>query len=408
MRSAAFILLLVVSGCECAGPVPPQPPTQDIETLCDGFDNDGEGRQDVSRAFALADAGAGLLGAAPQTNGVAFVVSRNDHAEVWRLDSDLNVRQRWTLAFTSPMTGFARLFPLNDALIVGINESDEDAGRGQVRATLLLSDGGTREVIAADGGTVLASFPRTLSAGFDVVSSLDGQCHLLLWRNQCEGWLREGMTISPGGVEIARRGLSRMPFAECHLDGPSQFYPGVGEPFARIAGGGAAEQWNITLEHFGCDLSDAGSVSYELRGRVPNGATLPFLLANDLRVFPEAPVDDFFVYEAAFPPRSGPAPVWSLGRGPDPYPILPSPSPRGYVGPVARGTRGPFISIQDHQEDGGLALRAQNLLSGATVEIDDGLFYLDIAYPALPVGPDLFVVLSRREGVVYARFFCAP
>lgn len=348
---------------------------QAIETYCDGFDNDGDGRVDVSASFPIAT-GFGpdvyCMESAARENGAALVVNGDRQTDLLFVSDVPQVKAQLSLAAQGAGDGrITRPFDVgNGRTLLTWILGAFDGGQHGLGAAFVESDGGLTYFPSPDGGTSGEFGKRAAhpSGSLWAYPSNDGACVLLAWTNSCEGMLREGLTVDRNGNVIgSRRPLITMSPA-CGLEGVANFVP-VADGFAQVrrelrADGGSS----VVLEAFNCTFGDAGVTRHPIDSFRPDQ---PDLLGENLRPMASAEPDDIWVYSVDLAGQTG-STIWSLNGGPTAHELFPQSTTSSFVWTVRRGSQGVFALREEFSGGAGTQLTARNALTARVRDLSQG------------------------------------
>lgn len=261
----------------------PPIPHEDIEVSCDGFDNDGDGRVDVSRPV--------LLGETTIPYWFTWVSTGDRLFAAWAESSvprfamygpTFEQLASAPVPFQLPPNTVARPLWMRDG--AALTWSETDAG----------IDHQIFQRVAVDGGfSWRFSVERQedpTGTWLRAAEANDQSCIALVWNNVCEGWLRKGMTIDADGSYFAGPvGLLPQPGGPgCGTESSGSVVPLGRSGFALAAVGRRADGTSaLFLNPFTCDM-DAGT-----RVEIPTPLEWPAFWGSDVVALDEP--DEFAV-----------------------------------------------------------------------------------------------------------------
>lgn len=387
--------------------------SESIETRCDGLDNDGDGRVDVSREVSFfAEPRPTWAGVSWAVNASGILVAHGADGGAWAtlIRHDLSSQSSISLGFVPGPFFAGRVEALPDSFAVVWNTTAPDSGTLTTWVTRILADGGYGFAAAADGGVIAHHrafthpYDRTEARG--LVASQDGSCLLVWWADSCNGWFSRGVTVSRDGVQIAAQtNLYAAPVAGiCGAFRPHVLMPHGDAGFALL---GLEQDGGFLMRSFDCALNELTSTPLSLAGRLP--------WKHVFRASPNAE-KDVWLREGDVGPTVGPIAGWRLDA-PEARTQLVGETGDATVNAVGvlQSPRGLYVSyalnssttgtrVVAHSFDGG------NVRSAFEAEAE----WVPFAEPlSLPLDADHFLVghvADAADGNVAlrARVVCAP
>lgn len=228
---------------------------EDLEVSCDGYDNDGDGRVDVSRPVLLGDTANSYAFNWISRDGRLFATWTEGAVPHFGIyDGTLALLHSSPVPYSMNPQPFAAARAIHGG--VGLAWVETDAGIDRLNFQVIESDGGYGWKQVVDRAENVIGSP------FSAASAPGGACTVLTWNDSCVGWLRRGISVDANGALIAGP-TNISPLLQgnqCGLE-TALFVVPFGDGVAKAAVGSLPDGGTgrtLYLTQYGCDL-DAGA-----------------------------------------------------------------------------------------------------------------------------------------------------